>query len=500
MHEDLLRHIWSKQLFDVEKLVTTEGNTVRVIQPGILHRGSGPDFRNAKIEIAGKTFFGDIEFHRTVEDWQAHNHDKDPAYNTVILHVVLQGKSAQTFSKSGRTIHTVILEPFLLSSVEAISDQLAREEYTSRITTIRCSATNDEIPPEMLRRWIHQVYRERLEEKTRRLYERLCDTILTQQKNIGEPHPPYDALVDPNDIPLPNVHIEKDLFRQKLPWEQVLYEEVMDGFGYSNNREPMKKLAENISLLQLLTINQLREGEKSVTELSVLQLQSVLFKASGLLPELSELGDQDSKVFVHQLHSTWKELKTKPSFAALHKTEWNFSPTRPSNFPTIRIAAASIFVHKLLYESFFRSIIIIIGGKFSSPQIKIEQLLNLFELGGDPFWNYHYTFTEAVHKPHSLLGESRKHDILINTIIPFVCLYANIFGKKDLAEHCLNIAVELPLLEDNSILTQMHKQLLKGKIKIEHAFQQQGILQLYRKYCTKNRCAECEVGKTLHLQ
>ncbi len=491
MHEDLLRHIWSKQLFDTSRLITTDGRVMSILNFGALNRGSGPDFRNAKIEIDGIVFNGDIEFHRTFEDWNIHQHHSDPKYNSVILHVVLLGKSDETISQSGRIIPTIILEPFLFASLESISDQLSREEFSSKNNEIPCASKNENIESALLKNAIVSMYRERLQEKVLRLHENLCGIILHRQRAIGEPHPPYNEELDPNDIPLPDSSIDKNLFRRKLPWEQLLYEEIMDGLGYSNNRAPMKKLAENISLITL--ISQMRLTDKK--EYSALQLQTILFKASGLLPEITEMEDQDSKVFVHQLHSVWSELPNKYSISPLHSTEWNFSPTRPSNFPTIRIAAAANILYKILYGSLFKTLITICSGKFSSPNTKIEQINSLFQISDDDFWNYHYSFTEATHKKHTILGESRINDILVNTIIPFVCLYAKVFGKNDLLDHTLNIAAILPLLEDNSILRQMNKQLIKGKIKIESAYQQQGVIQLYKKYCTPNRCNECEIGK-----
>lgn len=493
MHEDLLRHIWSKQLFHSERLVTTDGRAVQIINPGELHRGSGPDFRNASITIGGTTFSGDIEFHRTFDDWKAHNHHTDPLYNSVILHVVLQGSADKTESHSGRVIPTLILESFLLKSIEHLSDQLSREEFTSKKGEIKCTRLNDRVNSTVLSDWIRTLYRERLQEKVLRMHERLSDIIVSQQRIIGEPHPPYYEMLD--EIPLPDVQIDKQLYKQKIFWEQLLYEEVMDGLGYSNNRQSMKILAENISVIQLLSVRYADEGNGK--EFSPLQLEAILFMASGLLPSLNDIHDQDSKVHIHSLHSVWNEIPMKIPLFQIDHIEWNFSPTRPSNFPTIRIAAAGIFLHKLLEQSLFKSIITIVSGKYSSPQSKIEQLVTLLDTGDHPFWNYHYSFTEAVHKKHALLGGSRINDLIVNTIIPFVCLYAKVFGKEDIFEHCVNIAVILPLLEDNSILRTMNKQLVRNTVKIESAYQQQGLLQLHKRYCIVERCSECEVGKVV---
>lgn len=499
MREDLLRHIWSKQLFYTSRIVTTDGRPVHVLDPGTLSRSSGPDFRNAKMSIQGGILVGDVEFHRTFDDWKLHNHHTDPNYNSVILHVVLTGSAHDTISLSGRLIPTIVLEPFLLSPVESIRDQLSRDEYFSKNIKIACDDRNSEIDAVVIQQWISSLYKERLNEKINRFYHNLCEIIRRHHQTLKEPGPPYHETRETKDVPLPDSGMNNELFKQKLPWEQLLYENLMEGLGYSNNREPMKKLAENIPLMQLLKLchpNENRSGLTNVENpLSPLQIEAVLFIASGLLPSLIETKDQDSKVYIHILHASWKELSERIGLTPLDRTEWIFSPTRPSNFPTIRIAAASIIVQRILFGSFFRSIIYLIGEKYHSARSKIDQLHLLLESGDHPFWGYHFSFTEASQTKHVLLGDSRKNDLIINIVVPFVCLYAKLFGKNDLMEHSLNIAAEMTLLQDNAVVQTMEKQLIRRKMKIEYAYQQLGLIQLNKKYCMVEQCNSCEIGK-----
>jgi hypothetical protein len=488
MHEDLLRHIWSRQLFDTSRLITTDGREVRILDPGMLSRKSGPDFRNAIIRISDVTFSGDIEFHRTFDDWNLHNHQNDQNYNSVILHVVVSGKAPNTPLQSGRIIPTIVLQTYLFSPIENIEDQLSREEYSSKTQAIKCASVNDPLEAGVLNEWINTLYRERLQEKVRRLHERLCDIIVSLQRTVGEPHPPYNDMID--DIPIPQGNINRELFKQKIVWEQLLYEEVMDGLGYSNNRVPMKKLSGIVPLISLI------DAAERIT-LVPIQLEAILFKASGLLPPIDDVHDQDSKVYIHSLNTAWNELPQKIALSPLHHTEWNFSPTRPSNFPTVRIAAAAAFLHNLLYHTLFKSIITIVSGQFSTQETKIEQLQALFRAEEHPFWVHHYSFSEPAQERHALLGTSRSLDIIVNTIVPFVGLYAGVFGKENIFEHCLNMAVKLPLLEENAILRTMNKQMVKGKIKINAAYQQQALIQLNKRYCAAERCDQCEIGKNI---
>ena len=86
--EGLLQYIWQHRLWLSEDMVTGDGRRVRVIDPGLLNTDAGPDFFNAKVEIDGHLWVGNVEIHVRASDWKRHHHDEDPAYDNVILHVV----------------------------------------------------------------------------------------------------------------------------------------------------------------------------------------------------------------------------------------------------------------------------------------------------------------------------------------------------------------------------------------------------------------------------
>lgn len=88
-----------------------DGRTLRVLFPGTLGRGAGPDFRGAQLEIDGDTVVGDVELHGRERGWVEHGHQQDAGYDGVVLHVVGRNQTnrAVTRSRSGRAIPILVI-------------------------------------------------------------------------------------------------------------------------------------------------------------------------------------------------------------------------------------------------------------------------------------------------------------------------------------------------------------------------------------------------------
>ncbi len=94
------------------RMVTRDGDSVRVVYPGIPAGNFGPDYRDAVLIFGdGGHVTGDVELHLDGDDWHRHGHDVDSAYDRVILHVVAgeRGTSARCVA-GGRDVPEVVLE------------------------------------------------------------------------------------------------------------------------------------------------------------------------------------------------------------------------------------------------------------------------------------------------------------------------------------------------------------------------------------------------------
>lgn len=489
IHERFLRHVWSQQYLNAADLRTVDGKPIEILGTGTLNLDGGPDFRNAKIRIGRTIYSGDVEIHRTVHEWLHHHHETDPRYNKVILHVVLEGDAEEspTVVQSGRSVPVLVLEPFLSESIRTIWQKTILDERARRAETIKCYRLNNDVSTDLLRRWLNHLAVERMELKLRRFEERLKQLVYESLLEVREEYLRYRAQREglPEEIPPPLPELTpKDLSR-KEHWEQVLYEGILEGFGYSKNQEPFVRLAQNVSLAWI-------RGSDLVDNPQT--LEAVLFGAAGLLPKIRSVKDKESRTFARALIQRWHETRMKYRGEVLHPAEWQFFPTRPTNFPTIRLAAVPSIVQKLVHNDLFRSVIQLIKSATAAGE-KHSSLRALFHVGVHPFWSFHYHFNEPSSKPVKPLGASRVDEIIINTILPLALLYARVFKDKEVREGAIQLLQSLPAASENSITRLMAKQLVKGRMKLDFVGAQQGVIQLYKFYCAEERCAECEVGK-----
>ncbi len=94
------------------EFLTTDGQRVKVIQCGVWNREAGPDFLDAAIEMdGGVVHHGAIEIDMDERDWERHGHATNPAFERVILHVVLARGSARFFTRtaSGRHVPQILV-------------------------------------------------------------------------------------------------------------------------------------------------------------------------------------------------------------------------------------------------------------------------------------------------------------------------------------------------------------------------------------------------------
>lgn len=248
-------------------------------------------------------------------------------------------------------------------------------------------------------------------------------------------------------------------------WSSLLYWRLAANFGFKVNAEPFLALARSLPL------NILAKHRNNK-----LQVEALLFGQAGML-------EQPVKdVYPNALRTEYAFLKKKYKLTPIPLESWKFMRLRPANFPTIRIAQFATLVHNSVH--LFSKII-----KKSS----VGEILPLFDVQADEYWNTHYRFDEPSDKERKKkLGKSSVQNIIINTVAPIKFLYAGQQSTTLQQEEALKLLDELPA-EKNRITDIW----VDNNWPPENASQSQAQIQLYNNYCSKKRCLDCAIGLSI---
>ena len=153
--------MWEHRLWGARELATNDGRRVRVIDPGRRNTDAGPDFFNAKVEIDGCLWAGNVEIHYRASDWHRHGHDDDPAYDTVVLHVVAKD-DAPVVRANGERIPQMVME-----CTAEIGDRYAA--LVNSTVELPCRQVIREMTSLDVAEWVQSLIFERLADKSRRV-------------------------------------------------------------------------------------------------------------------------------------------------------------------------------------------------------------------------------------------------------------------------------------------------------------------------------------------
>lgn len=287
--ERLMQYVWQHRLWPKSRLQTVDGRPIHIIDTGKLNPDSGPDFFNAKINIDGRLWAGDVEIHVRASDWHRHGHSDDPAYDSVILHVVDRDDTLITRS-NGETIPQMQMActPDFSARYSALVDSADRN--------LPCASVITETPPLYLTDWFTALAFERLHAKADRIF----------------------SLLE----------------RLQSDWESVAYVTLSRGLGFSVNSEPFERLALSTPLL---FIGKHRD--------SLLTIEAILFGQSGLLDRAASQPDAGTDHYLQRLRQEYAFIAHKFGLRRPESLGWKLARMRPPNFPQRRIATLAAILH-----------------------------------------------------------------------------------------------------------------------------------------------------------
>jgi hypothetical protein len=485
IHEKFLAEIWKKQNF-INNLVTKDSQKIEIIDSGLENTElGGPDFKNARIKIGNLTYLGDVEIDSYHSDWKSHGHNINKNYNKVILHLVLENESNQSsvFTQEGRKVQSICLSKFLNSDLQSNIHQAILSERDNRATKLRCDEINELLGSQEKLDILYELGVTRFRLKCTRILERLKEISYINQLTFKEPMVKYT--LDENYF---NKKFTEDDFIDKDIWNQLVYESTFEALGYSKNKEVMFKLAKTAD------INYLKKFENEPDYEIV--LESILFNISGLIPDVSKLPDEVSIEYARKLKEIWANLHYKFDGKTFHSAQWNFMKLRPQNFPTIRLAGGSWIIYKLLKEDLFSKILNIVKRTTDHKKI-ISELRNILIVKSEGFWKTHYVFDQTAKIPlNYFLGLSRVDEIIVNVLLPAIAVYFEIFGKKEYSERAVIIYANYYQNSENNLVDEISK-ILNLNDAWKRSVLYQGMIELFRNYCSKDRCLECSIGQKI---
>ena len=267
-------------------LQTTTGEPVEVIDAGLPNTNAGPDFFNAKLKIGGTLWVGNIEVHTLASDWMRHGHDKDAAYDNVILHVA-ETVDCEVFRANGVPVPQLQLP--CPDPVRQRYDELSHAEIYPPCYSILSS-----LPKLTVHSWLSALQVEHFEQKAR--------VIATRLERC-------------------NNH-----------WEDVFFITLARNFGFGLNGDAFEAWA---SRLPFRAIDKHRDD--------LFQVEAFFFGQAGLLDE--ELPDADG--YYLKLQKEFRYLQHKFELSVpMTATQWRFLRLRPGNFPHVRLAQLANLYYK----------------------------------------------------------------------------------------------------------------------------------------------------------
>lgn len=283
--ESLIQFAWKYRLYDQRKLKLCTGEQLSVLAPGWHNRDSGPDFLNARLKIGDTLWAGNVEVHIRSSDWFRHNHEDDPAYRNIILHVVLE-HDVPVHDLNGAEVKVLELK-------NRVSDSLMKQWQTlaSERQIIPC-ATQLNRYLDLFPLWFGRLTIERIEEKTERINRILSFT--------------------------------------RSNWQEAFYICLARSFGFNVNATPFELLASSIPFQTILSYKH-----------SLLKIESLLFGQSGLLDFSGQSPYEQSLIREYTF------LAAKHTLKPLQGHIWKFLRMRPNNFPLIRISQFAALLERI---------------------------------------------------------------------------------------------------------------------------------------------------------
>lgn len=360
-------------------LTTTDGLAVEVIDTGLQNTDAGPDFFNAKVKIDGTVWVGNVEIHEKSSYWKAHGHDRDAAYDNVVLHVATV-VDADVVTSEGRRVAQVLMDvpPEVARNYEAL---LSEDRYPP------CRAVIPRLDRLTTHSWMSRLVAERMERKT-------ADIAARVERCGGS-------------------------------WEEALFVTMARTFGFGVNGDAFERWAGG-GWLQAAAHH--RDD--------LFQVEALFFGQAGLLAPGSmparyrEAAAEDG--YFGKLKAEYEYLSHKFGLRAMDGGEWKFMRMRPQNFPYIRLSQLANLYHSRRSDL-----------SRLAECATADDMRRLLRTEATPYWQEHYVFGAPSRRARKALSAASLDVIIINTALPVLFAYGRHRMDESLCSRSLDMLAQL---------------------------------------------------------
>ena len=458
--ETWLQAIWAHQVFDKKNLQSTDGEKIEIRFPGWLNKGVGPDFHDAQIVIGDAIFHGTVEVHLQSSAWYTHKHQQNPAYNSVILHIVLDQNTIRPIDREdGMTVPELELRTRLnknlLSMLGDENELLDRYDHLPG----RCGM--------LVLEWGATPLKQLLGHAAENRMQRKVDRVLQQ----WDRHPP----------------------------EQILFQLIFKSLGYSTHSHSFEELAQ---LYPIALLFPLLQQPYRVARTEIL---SRWFGACDLFSrENPRFVHATLRKEYHQWQESWQQQSGKQKIAA----KFAFT-SRPQNLPERRLIGMFHHLYRLSPQGLLKGwlkVLTELETMSAKRSLKTEALERTQDLFATPDWELWQSFlglpTSRSSSTAQLIGKDRQLIVWVNAIIPFFLAHARLEKWLALEKLLYRLFIVLPPESSNQRTRFMEKRLLPFptvSLKPRTLRMQQGLLQIHQDFCQSfdQGCERCQLLRFL---
>ncbi len=232
--------------------------------------------------------------------------------------------------------------------------------------------------------------------------------------------------------------------------EQTLYQGIADALGFKNNRKQFSTLCNTIQYHELKKLKSKKHHH------------AVLFGASGLLPDFtSDPILAELETHVKELWEIWWSKRSDN----LPEMDWKHQG-RPLNSPERRIAALAE-----LTAPPKRIIKQILNSLMQNQDQKIKHWQELLTVENE-IWESLTRFNKKLKTSSSLIGSTRRNEIIANIILPFAAAAT----PEDENQYC-DLFLTMPPLQHNHLIKEAVNRFLIPPARSREIIKNNGIQQ-----------------------